>query len=230
MRGHFIVGALAIVAFYPSTKMLSAAASADYYKQIPVRNLFGLHEQVAVVQDPIPPALPKIVLSGITTMGSKLAFLKVQFPQKAGEQPQGEQSFMLTEGQRESGIEILQIDEKAGTIRVNNFGNEMTIAFDKDAEKTAKSPPTAQPGIPGLASGGRAMNPGTSGYQRMIPTRTGRPVPAGAEPPLPPTPSPTGQPLLQKQSASGDKPLTPEEQAILKELEQAAQGNPQTPR
>jgi hypothetical protein len=211
----------------PGGKVFSAAATRDY-SQISVRNLFGLHEQTVPIVEPPKQQLPKIVLNGITTMGSKLVFLKVQFPQKAGEQPQGEQSFMLTEGQREGGIEILEINEKAGTIRVNNFGNEMTIAFDKDADKAAKSPPTGQPGAPNFAGGGRAMNPGISGYQRMVPSRTGRQVPATAEaPPLPPTPTPT-QPLLQKQTT--EKPLTPEEQAILRELEQAAQAGPRQPR
>jgi len=229
MRGRYIFGAVAMVAFCPSARILSAAASADYYKQIPARNLFGLHEPEVKREEAIPPPVPRIVLSGITTMGSKLAFLKVQSPPKPGEQQQGEQSFMLTEGQREGGIEILQIDEKAGRIRVNNFGTEMTIAFDKDAEKTAKTPPSAQAGAPNVPGGGRGLNPGVSGYQRTVPTRTGRQVPAVAEPPLPPTPQGSAQTLLQKQSS--EKPLTPEEQAILRELEQAAaQGAPKQPR
>ena len=225
-RAKYILGTLAMVAICPNANVLSAAASADYYKQIPARNLFGLHEPVVVVKDPIPPALPKIVLSGITTMGNKLAFLKVQSPPKAGEKQQAEQSFMLMEGQREGAIEILEINEKAGTIRVNNSGTEMTIGFDKDAG-VAKSPPSAQPGVPNIAGASRGMNPGVSGYQRMIPTRTGRQVPAGAEPPVPSTP--TGQPLIQQQKAATEKPLTPEEQAILKELEQAQSG-PRQPR
>jgi hypothetical protein len=228
MRGRFIFGALAMVAFFSSAKVFSAAAARDY-SQIPVRNLFGLHEPVIEREKVIPPPLPKIVLNGITTMGSKLVFLKVQFPAKAGEQPQGEQSFMLTEGQREGGIEILEINDRAGTIRVNNSGTEMTIGFEKDADKIAKSPPATQPGIPNVAGGARAMNPGTSGYQRMVPTRTGRQVPAGAEaPPLPISAPTPGQTLLQKQST--EKPLTPEEQAILRELEQAAQSGPKQPR
>jgi hypothetical protein len=225
MRGRFIFGALAIVTFCSGVKALSAAAGRDY-SPIPKRNLFGLHEPVIKTEPPITPPLPKIVLNGITTMGSKLVFLKVQFPPKAGEQPQAEQSFMLTEGQREGGIEILEINERAGTVRVNNFGSEMTIGFDKEADKIAKSPSGAQP-PPSLAGGVKPMNPGTSGYQRMIPTRTGRQVPVGEPPPLPPS-LPPSQTLLQKQGT--DKPLTPEEQAILRELEQAAQAGPKQPR
>ena len=229
MRGQYIFGALVITAFCCGVKVLSAAASADYYHQIPARNLFGLHEPVVKQDEPPPTPLPKIILNGITTMGSKLVFLKVQFPPKPGEQQQTEQSFMLTEGQREGGIEILEIDEKAGTIRVNNSGTEMTIGFDKDASKVAKTPPSAQPGVPNIAERVRGMNPGTSGFQRMIPTRTGRQVPAVAEP-LPPSTPATGQTLIQQQRTPADKPLTPEEQAILRELEQAAQGTPPQPR
>jgi hypothetical protein len=233
MRGQYIFGAAAMVAFCSGAKELNAATAAQDYSRIPLRNLFGLHEPVQVQPEIVKPQLPKIVLNGVATLGGKLAFLKVQYPPKPGE-PQpgqiGEQSLTLSEGQREGGIEMLEINDKAGTIRVNNSGTEMTVGFDKDASKVAKTPPAGQPGAPNVAGAGRAMNAGTSGFQRMIPTRTGRQVPAGAEPPLPPTPAPTGQTLLQKQSAPGDKPLTPEEQAILKELEQAAQGNPQQPR
>jgi len=225
MRGRFIFGALAIVTFCPGGRVFSAAAGRDY-SPIPARNLFGLHEPVIKHDEPIPPPLPKIVLNGITTMGSKLAFLKVQSLPKPGEQPQAEQSFTMTEGQREGGIEILEINERAGTVRLNNFGTEMTLGFDKDADKIAKSPQGTQPAS-NLAGGARAMNPGTSGFQRMVPTRTGRQVPAGEPPPLPPTPAPS-QTLLQKQSA--DKPLTQEEQAILRELEQATQAGPKQPR
>src|SRR5262249_7303536 len=134
-RAKYIFGTLAMVAFSPSANVLNAAASADYYKQIPARNLFGLHEQVVVVPEQPPPALPRIALNGITTMGRKLAFLKVQSPQGPGQQGKGEESLTLTEGQREGDIEILEIDEKAGTVRVKNSGTEMTIGFDKDAAK-----------------------------------------------------------------------------------------------
>jgi hypothetical protein len=225
MRGRFIFGALAVVTFCSGVKALSAAAGRDY-SQIPERNLFGLHEPPQQIVEPVKQQLPKIVLNGITTMGSKLAFLKVQSLPKPGEQPQAEQSFTMTEGQRESGIEILEINERSGTVRLNNSGTEMTLGFDKDADKTAKSPQGTQPAS-NLAGGARPMNPGTSGFQRMVPTRTGRQVPAGEMPPLPPS-TPPSQTLLQKQGT--DKPLTPEEQAILRELEQAAQGGPRQPR
>jgi hypothetical protein len=229
--GKHLFGALTVVAFCSSANVIGAASSGDVYGQITARNLFGLHELPQVQPSEQPkPQLPKIALKGVATLGGKLAFLNVQYPQKPGEQPQGEQSLILGEGQRESGIEVLQIDEKAGSIRVNNSGTEMTVAFEKDAGKVTGSttPPPNPAGAPNVAGGGRGMNPGTSGFQRMIPTRTGRQIPAMAQPPLPPqaqAPAP-----VQGQAASAEKPMTAEEQALLKELEQAAQAAPTQPR
>lgn len=221
--GKYLFGALITVAFCCSADVIGAASSGEPYGQIVERNLFGLHDPVVVQPPTVQPILPKVILTGTTTiLGNRMVFVKIQVPQKPGEQPQGEQSLMLAEGQRESGVEVLQIDEKAGSVRINNSGTEMTITFEKDAGKVAGGPmpPPNPAGAPNIAGGGRGMNPGTSGFQRMIPTRTGRQVPAIA--PLPPSAqapaSPQGQP--------GEKPMTQQEQALLKELEQAAQATP----
>lgn len=223
MRGNCIFRALGIVAIC-SSAAVRAAPSAEQYGQIPARNLFGLHEPIQPTNEPVKPQLPKIDLRGITTINGKLAFLNVQHPPKPGEQ-QGQESLMLTEGQRESGIEILQINEIAGTIRVNNSGTEMTIGFDKDAGKVATSPPPG-PGPaaapPNIGAKIRAMHPGVSGYQRMVPTKTGPQAPAPLQP-APPSVQTPAQPLIQQPNAPAEKPLTPEEQAILKEVEQAVQ-------
>lgn len=215
------MGALAIAALCTGANVATGQSSTEIYGQIPARNLFGLHDPVIPQVDPPPRVLPKVALTGIWTMGGKLAVVKVQNSPKAGEQP-GELSLILGEGQRESGIEILQINEKAGTIRVNNSGTEMTIGFDKDAGKVASTPPpgpgpTTAP--PNIAAKIRSLNPGTSGYQRMIPirNRNGQPTPQ------PPVQQPNQLLIQPQQNAPAEKPLTSDEQAILKELEQAAQ-------
>jgi hypothetical protein len=229
----YIFSTLAVLSVSFGTNVLSGASSMEAYGQIPARNLFGLHEPVQQNVDPPPLQLPKITLNGINTINGKLVFLKVQYPAKQGEKQQSEESLTLTEGQREGVIELLEINEKAGTIRVNNSGTEMTIGFDKDAGKVASSPPPAPGpgptgGPPNIAARIRSMNPGTSGYQRMIPARTGQQVPAMAEPTL--QNSAVGQGLIQGQNLPAEKPLTPEEQAVLRELEQAAQGNQVQPK
>lgn len=217
-----------MTAFCLCTHVARPASSSEPYGQIAARNLFGLHDPIPVQTPHVEPALPKVFLNGVATLGGKLAFLKVQYPPKPGQQ-QGEQSLILSEGQREGGIEMLEINEKAGTIRVNNSGTEMTIGFDKDAAKTAGTSTKAAPAnAPNIAGGGRGMNPQSPGFQRMIPTRTGQQAPAIAPPPLPPstqTRTPAGA-----QTAPAQKPLTQEEQALLNELERATQGSTAAPR
>jgi hypothetical protein len=227
-KGKYLLGALAVVAFCSGANVIGAASSGEPYGRIAKRNLFGLHDP-APVQQAIapPPALPKVTLSGTTTiLGYRLALLRVQSPARPGEQ-QREESFMLSEGQREGSIEVLEINEKAGSVRVNNSGTEMTVAFEKDAGKGAgaPAPPPNPVGAPNMAGGAKGMNPASQGFQRMIPTRTGRQVPAMAQPPLPPA----AQAPAPPQGQAGEKPMTQEEQALLKELEQAAQATQAQP-
>jgi hypothetical protein len=113
-------------------------------------------ETITKVLPPPPPALPKIILNGITTItGHRLALLKVQFPAKPGE-PAREQSLIMNEGQRDGDIELLQIDEKAGRVKVSNSGTITILTFDNEGAKdtaapvkvrlpksTAQSPPTS---------------------------------------------------------------------------------------
>src|SRR5437016_10139298 len=95
--------------------------SADEYQKIPERNVFGLTEPPEQVQQTAvepPAALPKVFLTGITTIfGNKMALFSVQFPAKAG-QPAREQSLTLAEGQGDEGIEVLSVDENAKVVRV----------------------------------------------------------------------------------------------------------------
>jgi len=84
-----------------------------------------------------PPGLlkepPKIILLGISTVtGRKLAYLKVLMPPKTGEQTK-EQGFTLTEGQWAAETQVLEIDEKAGSVKVQHFGTTMTVTFDSDS-------------------------------------------------------------------------------------------------
>ncbi len=71
-------------------------------------------------------------------------------PGKPGEGPKSEQSYILTEGQREGDIEVIEIDEKAGSVKVNNAGTIQTLTFEKDGAKlpATVAPPSA-PGVPG---------------------------------------------------------------------------------
>jgi hypothetical protein len=122
------------------------------YEGIVERNLFGL-------KPPPPPPDPdaankpqpsKITLTGITTiLGNKRALMKTPPPQaKLGEQAKTEQSYILAVGERENEIEVLDIDEIAGTVKVKNAGVIETVSFKENGVKQAAG--GGVPGVPGV--------------------------------------------------------------------------------
>lgn len=218
----------------------------DRYQPIPERNLFALKAPQQVTNEPTPPQLPKLLLTGITTiLGDRRALMKVQ-PQamKPGDLAK-EQSLILSEGQREGAIEVLAIDENAGSVKVNNSGTVVTLTFEKDGAKLPSTPPP-----PGVPPGLPATNgPQTTGFRPgfpppasmnanpavrgLIPRNGVAPAPAvtppantgAVSPPgatadtaLPPTGGST--PAIPAQALPAD--LTPEEQTIVLELQRQA--------
>jgi hypothetical protein len=120
------------------------------YHQICERNVFGLKAPQPAHLEPPSAPLPKITLTGITTiLGSKRALLKVQFPPKPP-QPAKEQSYILTEGQRDGSIEVLEINEKTANVKVDNSGTVMEITFEKSNPTPPASTPRPQPYWPRL--------------------------------------------------------------------------------
>lgn len=139
-----LYGLLAGLMLCTQARAVVRHAPTDTYTGIPERNIFGLKSPTPQITEPVPPQLPKITLTGITTiLGNKRALMLVQPP---GNQPgQKELSLILAEGQRQDDIEVLQIDEKAGSVKVNNSGTIMTLTFEKDGPK---SPPQPLPPAP----------------------------------------------------------------------------------
>lgn len=178
------------------------------YKGIVERNLFGL-------KDPPPPPDPaevnkpqpsKIILTGITDiLGRKQALMKIPAaPAKPGETPKGEQSFILTVGQREGDIEVLEIDPVAGMVKVRNAGVVEELNFEKNGPKLAGTPAPgapAAPGVPGIpmpspvatASASPSATPAglapgttfTAAGLRSIPTRSVRTTGSASQPAQP---------------------------------------------
>ena len=107
-----------------------------YAKAIVGRNVFSLiPPSPARIVDPPPTPRPRITLQGVTTMLSRRQVLfKVQMPTKPGE-PANETLFVLSEGEREGEIEVLEIDERAGTVRFNNRGSVETLNLKNDADR-----------------------------------------------------------------------------------------------
>ena len=225
------------------------------YESISERNVFGL-------KPPPPPPDPeaakpppvKITLTGITTIIGKRALLKTPPPSsKPGEPSKGEQSYILAEGQREGDIEVLEIDEKAGSVKVKNGTALVLLTFEKDGPKLPSTPlPAAlpQPGVPLPAAGGipAPVNPANpaathaAGAGFTLPQRnlrtpvqgTANPTAAtgyGAVPGLP-TFNNTAQAQLaaQQQAAAQQPAMSPEQQMLMMEVQREAnKNNPKFP-
>jgi hypothetical protein len=155
------------------TSTTAFAAGSSPYQGIVDRNVFGLKPPVSAnVEEAPPPAPPlKITLTGITTiLGNKRALMSVAIPNK---QPE---SYILTEGQRQGEIEVLQINEKAGTVKVKNHGIEQTLDFKTDGAKANPVPAVANV-TPGVipqpnAPAGPGNQPGVGTLQTPAPPRT----------------------------------------------------------
>jgi hypothetical protein len=180
-----LICTLASVAWCTSGNAVTSDAPGNPYQGIVDRNVFGL-KSPPPPPDPEAnkPPPPKIFLTGITTiLGNKRALLKTTPPAKPGE-PAKEQSFTLGEGQREGEIEVLEINEKACTVKVNDYGTITTLDFDKDGVKVAGGIPPAPGGAaarPGGFVPGPAANPFTpAGGANTLPRPMRLPTPTGA--------------------------------------------------
>src|SRR6185369_824073 len=141
-----------------SAAIAIGADSGNPYQAIVDRNVFGL-------KPPPPPGkpeekkvdLPPITLTGITTiLGNKRALMNVQSP---GKPPH---SLILAEGQREGEIEVLEIDEKGGNVKVNQSGTVVPLNFEKNGAKL----PAA---VPAVMTPPGHVNPVAAGNQPQTP-------------------------------------------------------------
>jgi hypothetical protein len=211
------------------TSSLYAITADNPYQGIVDRNVFGLKAPPAPV-DPTElnkPQPPKITLTGITTiLGNKRVLFKIQQPARPPE-PAKEQSFIMTEGQREGQIEVMEIDVKAGAIKFNNYGSVMTLTMEKDGAKLPNTPPAAA-GAPPTAVGfapqpGQQPNPGVTGFGggapgfKSIPERTVRsPGANNNNNPGLSTGYPAGAGIVQQQQ---QPQYSPEEATLMMEVE-----------
>jgi len=128
--------------------MTTAAAATNPYRRICERNVFGLRPP-PVSHTELPPApLPKVTLTGITTiLRGKRALLKIQYPVRPG-QPAKTETCILGEGQQDGPIEVLEIDEKAAMVKLNNSGTVSMITFEKPNPTPAQSASRPNPYAP----------------------------------------------------------------------------------
>jgi len=136
----------------------STAPAGNPYASIVERNVFHLNPPPPP-PDPEAnkPPPPKIFLTGITTlMGNRRALLKTTPPPKPGEPPK-EKSYMLAEHERLDDLEVVAIDEVAGSVKVTYAGAEFTVNFKDNGAASVAQPAGAPPGAPGAPG---LMNPG----------------------------------------------------------------------
>jgi hypothetical protein len=167
------------------------------YRVIIERNPFAL-------KPPPPPAtnLPAVVqpkdeilLTGITSIGSLRAYFMTKAPQ--GKNPE---YYTLGVDEKKNGLEVLNIDTMARSVRVRNGGVETVMTFAANGVKAPATPlPNAAPGTPGnvqtaTITPGAGANPthtappglpgmntaaatGVNGRARSIPSRNSRTPP-----------------------------------------------------
>ena len=110
---------------------LVADTAGNPYLGIASSNSFRLKPTQHQDADPPVLELPRIRLVGITTFGGKRALLEVYLPAKPPE-PARELSCILTVGQREGPIEVLEVDEFAGRVTVRNSGKVMLLTLENE--------------------------------------------------------------------------------------------------
>ena len=181
-RGRkLLICTLAGLAVGTTANAATSGTSGSPYEGIVVRNVFGLNK-APPPPDPEAnkPPPPKIFLTGITTiLGNKRALMKLTPPAKPGE-PAKEQSFTLAEKQRDGELEVLEIDENAGTVKVNDYGTITTLSFTNNGIKTAAAPgPAGAPNPAGFvpAPGANPAMPAGGASPFARPLRL--PTPAG---------------------------------------------------
>lgn len=167
------------------------------YAAIVKRNVFRLTTPPPVEQDvpEVPP--PKITLLGIVSgFGPKQVMFKIL----TGTPPR-ENSYALGEMEHADEIEVIEIMESAGLVRVKNHAREQTLSLEKDGLKPGSLSPVAASAAMTRASplgGGRLagpnqpQQPAMTAEEQMVLIEINRKLTAGQVekglmPPLPPT-------------------------------------------
>ena len=157
---YCVLGGLLLI---PGARAMVPDVSSSPYRDITDRNIFGLKPPPAPPRpEDIKQPPPEIKLTGITSiLGMKQALLKTQVAARPP-QPARDESYILTEGQSEGDIEVIAIDEKAGTVKVNNHGTPQTLDFASNGIKLPNSSTLAM-AVPGAPPGQVVNLPPTAG-------------------------------------------------------------------
>ena len=196
------------------TRADDAVLANNPYAPIVVRNIFGLNPVPTndVNATPTEPP-PKITPNGIMSIFGKWQVLfKVAGTPKPG-QPAKDESYILSEGQRQDEIEVIQIDEKANLVTFNNHGTVQELPLVKANASAASTPTGRAVPNPNFA----APNGETSGRGRLGGGPAGGPGSArnrsrGDSSALTTVPTRGG---YSGQATQAQNAMTPEEQALM---------------
>ena len=210
-RTHFTVKEFTIIGLISVVGLAALAARADDsvsadnpYVSIPARNIFNLvpipTNPPPVLAAPDPPS--KITPNGIMSLfGSLQVLFKVANPPKPG-QPPTDQSYVMSEGDREDGISVLRIDQAVGVITFDNHGitQKLPLVATTDTDS------------------GHSGKGGFDGHfpRRDLMSSTPPPANDGGGPSVPPTSFAGAQAKLDA-ILNDPNHLTPEAQVILME-------------
>ena len=236
-RRHFILGLLATGALCAASARADVAAVSNPYAPIVTRNVFALvpiPTNAPVDTTPeVPP--PKITPNGIMTLFGKLQVLfKVAGVAHPGQPPKDE-SYVLSEGDRQDDIEVQAIDEKSATITFDNHGVVQKLSLVAGTASAGDAAPVATTfGSPGMPRPG--MTPGAGGAPIGFGGRFGRNRTLPASNPTPPSDPSAGDAPVNSRiynpgaiTVPAEQQLSPEQQVILIEaqrLKYQQEGNP----
>jgi len=136
-------------------------AIANPYRAIVDRNVFDLKPippPVPVQQEKPPAPPPNVKLTGITSIFGKprALFLVGAVPTGPGKPtgPNSDKSVILTVGERQDSLELLEVDMKEGTAKVKNDGTEVVLTLPS-GPTGGGGPPGGPPGVPGMGIPGQ---------------------------------------------------------------------------
>jgi hypothetical protein len=149
-----VLGSLAVTAAAHAIVNEEGADNGNPYRVIIERNVFDLKAPappVSIVPTNAPP--PNVKLTGITSiLGKRQALFLVQKLGIPGKTPNTDVPYIITEGERQDSVEVLEINEKAETVKIKNDGNVSVLKFEK---LNLPNTPGAgvPPGLPGPGGG-----------------------------------------------------------------------------
>ena len=163
---------LGVAAAFMVAMGLTTQAMDNPFSGIVARNMFNLvpmptNNPADANKQPDPPA--KISANGIMTLfGAPEVLFQVTLPPKPN-QPQQVNSYTMSEGDRQDGIEVVKIDQAAGIITFNNNGVVQEIPLGAATSSGPASGPASSPanafGRPAWSRGpGGPGMPGFQGY------------------------------------------------------------------